>query len=166
MSQNNKLQVSTGSRYAVKATLGSGLAIVFLLFSFAASSGITEYLLKAFQLIGYINIACFIVASIFFAYTLGGTAGIAIYQNTRNRFYLGCKTGLLITIYSTLTASLLAFGTIFITTGLPADWFMLYIAKPLVWMISLSCLPILIAGSWYGYTVAKSAGKCYKNLSA
>lgn len=159
MSQKNTFQFSTGSRYAVQATIGSELVIVFLVFSFAASSGVVEYLLKALQVIGYSNIACFVIVSIFFAYVLGRKTGIAIDQNTRNRFYLGYKTGLLVTIYSTLTASLFTFGTTFITTGLPADWFMLYIAKPLVWMICLSCLPILIAGSWYGFTIAKSAGK-------
>lgn len=159
MSQNNKLQVSEGSRYAVKATLGSELIIVLLIFSFAASSGAIEYLLKALRLIGYSNIVCFIVVSIFFSCTLGRKAGIAIIQNTRSRFYIGYRTGLLVTIYSTLIASLFAFCITAVTTGLPVEGFILYIAKPLAWMICLGCLPILIAGSWYGFTLAKSTGK-------
>lgn len=150
MSQHN-----TSSASAVKATLGSELVIVFLVFSFSASSGVMEYLLKALQWVGYDKIICFVIVSIFFAYTLGKNARIAVHRNTGSYFYFGYKTGLLVTIYSTLATSLLAFATTFIMTGLPAGWFMLYIAKPLAWMTGLSCIPILIAGSWYGFTMAK-----------
>lgn len=159
MSDTKKVQPSAGSRCAVQATLGSELVMAFLVFSFAASSGVTGYLRESLQLIGYVNIASFGIMSVIFAYLLGRKAGTAVRQNARSRFYISYKTGLLVTIYSTLTTSLLACVIAAITTGLPADWFMLYIVKPLAWMLCLSCLPIILAGSWYGLTMAKSAGK-------
>jgi hypothetical protein len=159
MSENKILRPSAGSRCAVQATISSELVMAFLVFSFAASSGVVGYLRQALQLIGYVNIVSFVITSVIFAYLLGRKAGIVIHQNARSLFYISYKTGLLVIIYSTLATSLLACIIAAITTGLPADWFMLYITKPLAWMLCLSCLPIILAGSWYGFTMAKSAGE-------
>lgn len=159
MPENKKLPLSAGSRNAVQATICSELVTFFLVFSFAASSGVLEQLLQALRLIGYGNIICFIFSSIFFAYVLGRQAGIVVHKKEHGRFYIGYKAGLLVTVYSTLLTSLLAFSVTLINTGLPADWFLLYIAKPLAWMICLSSFPILIAGSWYSFTMTRSTGE-------
>jgi hypothetical protein len=35
--------------------------------------------------------------------------------------------------------------------GLPTNWFALFILKPVIWLFCISCLPVIIAGSWYGF---------------
>jgi hypothetical protein len=156
---DKKLQVSAGSWFAMKATILSAIVILSLVFSFAASADVLGYLLKALQFTGYVNIVSFVTMSIIFAYLLGKKAEIAIRKKTSGHLYISYKTGLLVITYSTLITSLLACGTTLVTTGLPADWFMLYFVVPLVWTISLSVLPIAIAGSWYGVSIINSPSK-------
>jgi hypothetical protein len=86
MSENKILRPSAGSRCAVQATISSELVMAFLVFSFAASSGVVGYLRQALQLIGYVNIVSFVITSVIFAYLLGRKAGIVIHQNARSRF--------------------------------------------------------------------------------
>ena len=54
-----------------------------------------------------------------------------------------------IVLLSTLLASLFTLGDQYFLGNLPNDWLIHYLAKPVVWMVVLSMIPVLVAGAWY-----------------
>jgi hypothetical protein len=156
-----------GSRFALKATFYTELIVLFIAVTFAATVGGLRYIKETFATIGYINTLSFVILTLLFAYILGKRAGISIFKKNSQRFLIGYSSGFLIVFSATLITSVIALLTETFAAGLPTNWFALYILKPIIWLFCTSCLPVIIAGSWYGFKFADHAGRspCHNSLS-
>ena len=155
MKANLKIAQTNGYKYALKGTIYTELIVLFIVLSSITSAarsatGAFSMIVGLVGAIGCVNIVNFIVLTLFFAYFLGKKAGVSILKNRNNYLLKSYKTGFLIVIYSTLTASITALVINFFKGELPVDWFILFILRPIVWLFCLSFIPIFIAGSWYG----------------
>jgi hypothetical protein len=140
-----------GSCFALKATVYTEFIALSIAFTFAATVGGLRYLADTFAAIGYTNALCFVILTAIFAHILGKRAGISISKKSDCRFLISYTTGFLIVFSATLITSMIALLMEAFSVGLPANWFALYIIKPIIWLFCASCLPVIIAGSWYGF---------------
>lgn len=144
-----------GANFAVQATLITELAILFILFTFTVSvSGSVNLFVRILSdTVGIFNFFSFVILSFAFSFFLGKKAGVAIIFKKRHYLLTSYATGIAIVVLSTLINSTFALLIQAITGLIPQNWLLLFVAKPVVWMIILSAIPILIAGSWYGLQI-------------
>lgn len=145
-----------GGRYAVRAALVTQLTVLLLLGSFLLSATRSaDLLMELFTWIGLPTFSVFSVGTLLFAYLVGQKVGAAVLMQKRNHWRTSYAAGMLIVVLSTLLASLYTLIAQVLAVGIPQDWWMYFVAKPLVWIISLSLIPVGVASTWYGYQLSK-----------
>lgn len=143
-----------GSRFALKATVYTQLIVLFIAVTFAATVGGLRYINDTLAAIGHVNVPSFVILTMLFSYIYGKRAGISISRNHHHRFLISYSAGFLTVFSATLVTAMLALFTEAFVAGLPTAWFTGYILKPVIWLFFTSCIPVFIAGSWYGFKCA------------
>ncbi|HYF69056.1 MAG TPA: hypothetical protein VD884_13025 [Ohtaekwangia sp.] len=155
-----------GANLAVQATLITELAILFILITFTVSvSGAVNLFVSILSdTVGILNCFSFVILTFAFSFFLGKKAGVAIIFKKRHYLLTSYAAGIAIVVLSTLISSTFSIIIQAITGPMQENWLLLFVAKPVVWMIILSVIPIVIAGSWYGLRIVKikyAAGSSY-----
>ncbi|WKN44355.1 hypothetical protein [Tunicatimonas pelagia] len=139
-----------GRKYAVQAALVTELAIGCLALTFLLSStGSLSFLGGIFEWIGLPTFSVFILSTLLFSYLLGQKLAVNILTKGRKSYWRCYTTAIAVVLLSTGVASSFTLANQLIWHSLPENWLILYVAKPIVWMVPLSILPVLMAGTWY-----------------
>jgi hypothetical protein len=149
-----------GSRYALQATLVTEGTVLFLLSGFLlTATGSFRLLLSITGWIGAQNCTVFMGCSLLLAYLLGGKAGAGMIRMGKNHYWTSYAAGIGVVLLSTLLSAGFQLVTLLLSRDLPTGWLTDIVFKPVVWMTALSLIPVLIAGTWYGYQLEQHTGK-------
>jgi uncharacterized membrane protein len=145
-----------GSRYALQVTLTTELAVVLLLFTFLlTATKSTRVFLELIEWMDAANIMMFVLGTGLFSFLLGKKAGVGIIVQRKNHWKTGCWLGVQTVVLATTLSTLFALTGHLLGNDTPTDSLLAFIAKPFVWIIPLSVIPVVIAGVWYGYQMEK-----------
>lgn len=135
-----------GGIHALKATCITLLMVLFLFFTFSLSAIQSDiFILKLIKAIGIFKVLVFIISVLSLSYVFGIKAGERIIIEKKNYCSPGYILGFLIVLSATLFTSFAALTKQVFTQGLPVGWFVAFIARPVVWLLPLSIIPVGIA---------------------
>ncbi|MGB3585007.1 MAG: hypothetical protein WBA23_00645 [Tunicatimonas sp.] len=139
-----------GGKFAIQVTLVTELVALCLLLTFLLSStGSLTYLDEILGSISLPTVIVFVFSTLLFSYLLGRKLAVDILMEGKKSYWKCYTTAISVVLLSIGVASAFALINQAIGHSLPENWLILYVAKPIIWMVPISIVPILIAGTWY-----------------
>lgn len=125
-----------------------------------SSTGSLQMVLDLVNGIGRVNLAVFFILLPLFAFIIGKMASSSILVKRKSRFLVSYASGFLIVISSTLVSSLfsIAFQS---PAAISLSNAAFFISRSVVWMLGLSFIPVIIAGSWFGNRIIEGESRLY-----
>ncbi len=156
MANTNLKAQQVGGKYATQATLVTELVVLCLLATFLLSStGSITFLDEIFRWISLPVCIVFVLSTLLFSYLLGQKLAVSILMRGRKCYWKCYTSAIGVVLLSIGVASSFALINQVIGHNLPENWIILYVAKPIIWVLPLSIVPILVAGTWYGNELIK-----------
>jgi hypothetical protein len=147
-----KIAQNSIGRQALVAVMVSELVAMLLLFTFLVSATGSPHIFSGMIVeIGMANFVVFILSTLLLAYFLGEKAGANVLAKKGNYYLAGYFLGLKVVVLSSLMSSIFAIALSLFTGELSLDLLIIYLFKPLIWLLPFGIVPIMIAGTWFGY---------------